>query len=120
MRGMLEAGAAGYLLKDEAPETIVAAVRAVARGGVLQSGGGGQSGCLGTQGVTRWADGAGGGGAKAGGGGAEQQGDRAGAQCECAHSGLSRGQYLGKTRSGLASRGSSVGKRDRDCPLRSQ
>jgi len=32
VRGMLEAGAAGYLLKEEAPETIVAAVRAVARG----------------------------------------------------------------------------------------
>ena len=32
MRGMLEAGAVGYLLKDEAPETIVAAVRAAARG----------------------------------------------------------------------------------------
>ena len=30
--GMLDAGAVGYLLKDEAPETIVAAVRAVARG----------------------------------------------------------------------------------------
>jgi RNA polymerase sigma factor (sigma-70 family) len=32
VRGMLEAGAVGYLLKEEAPETIVAAVRAVARG----------------------------------------------------------------------------------------
>ena len=32
MRGMLEAGAVGYLLKEEAPETIVAAVRAAARG----------------------------------------------------------------------------------------
>ena len=32
VRGMLEAGTVGYLLKDEAPETIVAAVRAVARG----------------------------------------------------------------------------------------
>ncbi len=32
VRGMLEAGAVGYLLKDEAPETIVAAVRAAARG----------------------------------------------------------------------------------------
>ena len=30
--GLLEAGAAGYLLKDEAMETIVAAVRGVARG----------------------------------------------------------------------------------------
>ncbi len=29
---MLETGAVGYLLKDEAPETIVAAVRAAARG----------------------------------------------------------------------------------------
>ena len=32
VRGMLEAGAVGYLLKDEAPETIVTAVRAAARG----------------------------------------------------------------------------------------
>ena len=32
VRGMLEAGAVGYLLKEEAPETIVAAVRAAARG----------------------------------------------------------------------------------------
>ena len=32
VRGMLETGAVGYLLKDEAPETIVAAVRAAARG----------------------------------------------------------------------------------------
>lgn len=32
VRGMLEAGAVGYLLKDEAPEVIVAAVRAAARG----------------------------------------------------------------------------------------
>jgi RNA polymerase sigma factor (sigma-70 family) len=32
VRGMLEAGAAGYLLKEESPETIVAAVRAAARG----------------------------------------------------------------------------------------
>lgn len=32
IRRMLEAGAAGYLMKDEAPETIVAAVRAVSAG----------------------------------------------------------------------------------------
>jgi DNA-binding NarL/FixJ family response regulator len=32
VRGMLEAGAAGYLLKDEAPESIVRAVRTVAEG----------------------------------------------------------------------------------------
>jgi len=32
VRGMLEAGAVGYLLKEEAPETIVAAVRAAAQG----------------------------------------------------------------------------------------
>jgi DNA-binding NarL/FixJ family response regulator len=32
VRGMLEAGAKGYLLKEEAPETVVTAVRAVARG----------------------------------------------------------------------------------------
>jgi DNA-binding NarL/FixJ family response regulator len=32
VRGMLEAGAVGYLLKEEAPETIVAAVWAAARG----------------------------------------------------------------------------------------
>lgn len=32
VRGMLEAGAVGYLLKEEAPETIVAAVRAAVRG----------------------------------------------------------------------------------------
>jgi len=32
VRGMLEAGAVGYLLKDEAPGVIVAAVRAAARG----------------------------------------------------------------------------------------
>ena len=38
VRRMLEAGAAGYLLKEEAPETIVAAVRAAARGKVLLSG----------------------------------------------------------------------------------
>ena len=31
VRGMLEAGAAGYLLKEEAPETIVAAVRGAMR-----------------------------------------------------------------------------------------
>ncbi|RLB33410.1 MAG: DNA-binding response regulator, partial [Deltaproteobacteria bacterium] len=30
--GMLQAGAAGYLLKDEPLETVVAAVQAVARG----------------------------------------------------------------------------------------
>ncbi len=33
VRGMLQAGAAGYLLKDEAPESIVRAVRTVAEGG---------------------------------------------------------------------------------------
>ena len=32
VRGMLDAGAVGYLLKEEAPEAIVAAVRAAARG----------------------------------------------------------------------------------------
>ncbi len=32
VRGMLEAGAVGYLLKEEAPEVIVAAVRAAAQG----------------------------------------------------------------------------------------
>jgi DNA-binding NarL/FixJ family response regulator len=32
VRGMLEAGAVGYLLKEEAPETIVTAVQATARG----------------------------------------------------------------------------------------
>lgn len=32
VRAMIEAGVAGYLLKDEAPERIVAAVRATARG----------------------------------------------------------------------------------------
>jgi DNA-binding NarL/FixJ family response regulator len=32
VRGMLEAGAKGYLLKEEAPETVVKAVRAVAQG----------------------------------------------------------------------------------------
>jgi len=32
IRGMLEARVVGYLLKEEAPETIVAAVRAAARG----------------------------------------------------------------------------------------
>jgi len=32
VRGMLEAGAVGYLMKDEAPDVIVAAVRAAARG----------------------------------------------------------------------------------------
>jgi len=32
VRGMLEAGAVGYVLKDETPEKIVEAVRAVARG----------------------------------------------------------------------------------------
>jgi len=32
VRGMLKAGAVGYLLKDEAPSVIVAAVRAAARG----------------------------------------------------------------------------------------
>jgi DNA-binding NarL/FixJ family response regulator len=32
VRGMLEAGAKGYLLKEEAPETVVNAVRAVAQG----------------------------------------------------------------------------------------
>lgn len=32
VRGMPEAGAVGYLLKEEAPETIVAAVRAAAEG----------------------------------------------------------------------------------------
>jgi len=32
IRGMLEAGAVGYLLKDEAPETIVTAVRGAVRG----------------------------------------------------------------------------------------
>ena len=32
--GLLEAGAAGYLLKEEATESIVAAVRGVARGEV--------------------------------------------------------------------------------------
>jgi len=31
LQGMLEAGAVGYLLKDEAPRDIVAAVRAAAR-----------------------------------------------------------------------------------------
>jgi DNA-binding NarL/FixJ family response regulator len=32
VRGMLEAGAVGYLMKDEAPDVIVAAVRAAAQG----------------------------------------------------------------------------------------
>lgn len=32
IRGLLELGAAGYLMKDEAPETILEAVRGVARG----------------------------------------------------------------------------------------
>lgn len=32
VRGMLEAGAVGYLLKEEAPQTIVAAVRTAAEG----------------------------------------------------------------------------------------
>jgi DNA-binding NarL/FixJ family response regulator len=32
VRGMIDAGAVGYLLKEEAPDVIVAAVRAVARG----------------------------------------------------------------------------------------
>lgn len=32
IRGMLEAGAVGYLLKDEAPEVIVEAVRAATQG----------------------------------------------------------------------------------------
>ena len=35
--GMLQAGAAGYLLKEEAMETVVEAVRAVARGEVWYS-----------------------------------------------------------------------------------
>src|SRR5512142_3140895 len=32
IRGVLEAGAAGYLMKDEAPELILEAIRGVARG----------------------------------------------------------------------------------------
>jgi DNA-binding NarL/FixJ family response regulator len=32
IRGLLEAGAAGYLMKEEAPDTIIEAVRGVARG----------------------------------------------------------------------------------------
>ncbi|MCX8068054.1 MAG: response regulator transcription factor [Anaerolineae bacterium] len=37
IRGMLEAGAVGYLLKEEAPEAIVEAIRAAARGGMYFS-----------------------------------------------------------------------------------
>lgn len=37
VEGMLEAGAAGYLLKDHAAEELVAAVRAVAAGGTYLS-----------------------------------------------------------------------------------
>jgi DNA-binding NarL/FixJ family response regulator len=37
VHGMLEAGATGYLLKDEAPEVIADAIRAVARGGTWLS-----------------------------------------------------------------------------------
>jgi len=33
VRGLLSAGVAGYVLKDEAPETVVHAIRAVVRGG---------------------------------------------------------------------------------------
>lgn len=39
VRGMLEAGAVGYLLKEEAPEAIVEAIRAAARGGMYFSSG---------------------------------------------------------------------------------
>ena len=38
LAAMVEAGAAGFVVKEEAPETIVAAVRAAARGEVLFSG----------------------------------------------------------------------------------
>jgi len=37
VRGMLEAGAVGYLLKEEAPEAIVEAIRSAARGGMYFS-----------------------------------------------------------------------------------
>jgi len=37
IRGMLEAGAVGYLLKEEAPEAIVEAVRAAVQGGMYFS-----------------------------------------------------------------------------------
>ena len=38
LAAMVEAGAAGFVIQEEAPETIVAAVRAAARGEVLFSG----------------------------------------------------------------------------------
>jgi len=94
VRGMLEAGAVGYLLKSEA---------------LLQPAGGGEGGRLDAGRAAGWADRTGVGGVAAGGRGAGQQRDRPEVAGDKANCGVSRRQHPEEVGNGLAGRGGDVG-----------